>query len=113
MALTSCSDKDGNETSPGDSTIGQLADVTIIYYGCGGGNLQALESGHGYMYYSTDATAKSFVYPDAPSASARKAAPRRAPEALHIFTPIKLTQKPTQPGVYIHRGQRVSIGIAH
>ena len=52
------------------------------------GNLQALESGHGYMYYSTDATAKSFVYPDAPSASARKAAPRRAPEALQIFTPV-------------------------
>ena len=52
------------------------------------GNLQALESGHGYMYYSTDATAKSFVYPDAPSASSRMAAPRRAPEALQIFTPV-------------------------
>ena len=42
MALTSCSDKDGNETSPGDSTTGQLADVTIIYYGCGGGNLDGM-----------------------------------------------------------------------
>ena len=52
------------------------------------GNLQALESGHGYMYYSTDATAKSFVYPDAPSTSARMAAPRRAPVALQIFTPV-------------------------
>ena len=42
MALTSCSDKDGNETSPSDSTTGQLADVTIIYYGCGGGNLDGM-----------------------------------------------------------------------
>ena len=42
MALTSCSDKDGNETSPDDTTTGQLADVTIIYYGCGGGNLDGM-----------------------------------------------------------------------
>ena len=42
MALTSCSDKDGDETSPSDPTTGQLADVTIIYYGCGGGNLDGM-----------------------------------------------------------------------
>lgn len=58
MALTSCSDKDGNEASPSDSTTGQLADI-------------------------------------------------------HDLHGIKLMHKPTQPGVYIHRGQRVSIGIAH
>ena len=28
------------------------------------GTLTALEPGHGYLYYSTDSTAKSFVYPD-------------------------------------------------
>ena len=28
------------------------------------GSLKALEPGHGYLYYSTDSTAKSFVYPD-------------------------------------------------
>ena len=54
------------------------------------GNLQALESGRGYMYSSTDSQEKSFVYPSRSSASARMAAPRRAPEAevLRIFTPV-------------------------
>ena len=39
MALTSCSDKDDNETSSDDPQTENLADVTIIYYGCGGGTL--------------------------------------------------------------------------
>ena len=52
------------------------------------GSLLALESGHGYMYYSTSGTAKSFVYPEASSAAARMAAPRRAQEPLRIFTPV-------------------------
>lgn len=51
MALTSCSDKDGNETSPDDSTTGQLADVTIIYYGCGGGNLDGMNINNMREFY--------------------------------------------------------------
>ena len=58
------------------------------------GSLQALESGHGYMYYSYDGTEKTFVYPAASSASARMAAPRHAPEALRIFKPVDATLYP-------------------
>lgn len=51
MALTSCSDKDGNEASPDDTTTGQLADVTIIYYGCGGGNLDGMNINNMREFY--------------------------------------------------------------
>ena len=39
MALTSWSNKDEAVKSPDDSISENLADVTIIYYGCGGGTL--------------------------------------------------------------------------
>ncbi len=55
------------------------------------GSLQSLESGRGYLYYSSDSEEKSFIYPTEATASARVMslrAPRRAPDALHIFTPV-------------------------
>ena len=54
------------------------------------GSLEALEGGHGYMYYSIDSEAKSFVYPTVSTASAKAlmSAPRRTPEDLHIFKPV-------------------------
>ena len=59
------------------------------------GNLQSLESGHGYLYYSTDGQEKSFVYPTATTASAaRLMAPRCAPAAPSIFSPIDPTLYP-------------------
>lgn len=42
MMLTSCSDKDELATSPEAPIAEDLADVTIIYYGCGGGNLDVM-----------------------------------------------------------------------
>ncbi|MBR1934394.1 MAG: hypothetical protein IJ841_12025 [Prevotella sp.] len=56
------------------------------------GSLQSLESGRGYLYYSTDSEEKQFVYPAASSASARvlsPLAPADSQEEQHsIFTPI-------------------------
>ena len=55
------------------------------------GTLSALESGHGYMYYSTNDTAKSFVYHSAQAlqvAARMKAARRAAGEELSIFEPV-------------------------
>ena len=62
------------------------------------GNLKALESGRGYLYYSSDKQEKSFIYPTETTASARAQnlrAPRRAPEDLHIFKPVALGLYPS------------------
>ena len=68
--------------------------VAIYGNGTWEGSLQALESGHGYMYYSTDSQAKQFVYP-AVSAASRKvkafSSALKAPLAtLNYFTPVEL-----------------------
>ncbi len=63
----------------------------FAFYGPYGweGNLDAMESGKGYLYYSVDETTKAFVYPAAPVASnkARAVETNRAPE-LTMFTPV-------------------------
>lgn len=63
----------------------------IAIYGSTGweGNLKALESGKGYMYYNSSDVEKQFVYPDKTSTTNRKALRhllRRAP--LTVFTPV-------------------------
>ena len=75
----------------GDIVKSQTAMAIYGSYGWEG-NLQALEEGHGYMYYSSDAGEKSFCYPDgkAALALARAATPWRAPEPTSIFTPVDL-----------------------
>ena len=63
------------------------------YYGPYGweGNLEALESGKGYLYHSTDTVEKQFVYPTTASATARSihspAATHHSP-AASAFAPV-------------------------
>jgi len=81
---------------PGDIVKSQTG-VAIYDINGWDGTLTALEGGHGYMYYSVDGADKSFIYPTATAAQARamsKRAPRRAPEALRIFTPVDPTLYP-------------------
>ena len=53
------------------------------------GNLQSLEGGHGYMYYSVDKSEKQFVYPTISTMSVKRMAPRRAAAGgLHVFSPV-------------------------
>lgn len=63
--------------------------VSIYGYNGWEGNLQALESGRGYMYYSTDSTVKTFIYPNASLTSARANRYKaEATSSLSIFTPV-------------------------
>ena len=63
------------------------------------GSLKALESGHGYLYFSNAGEEKSFVYPTETAASAARAqnvrAARRAPEELRVFKPVALGLYPS------------------
>ena len=54
------------------------------------GNLKALESGRGYMYYSAaaDQPLKQFVYPTPPQSRKPRRAPIMTDEPLKYFTPI-------------------------
>ena len=81
---------------PGDIVKSQTA-VAIYDINGWDGTLTALEGGHGYMYYSVDGTDKSFLYPTTTVAQAHAMslrAPRRAPDALRIFTPVSPTFYP-------------------
>ena len=74
----------------GDIVKSQTGVAMYSIYGWEG-SLKALEGGRGYLYFSSDSIAKSFLYPatSAASAKARMAAPRRAPEdGLCIFHPV-------------------------
>ena len=53
----------GVQPKEGDIIKSQTGVSVYDIYGWEG-TLTALEPGHGYLYYSTDSTAKSFVYPD-------------------------------------------------
>ncbi len=77
----------GANPQVGDIVKSQTA---VSIYGPTGweGTLQSLESGHGYVYFSTDSTEKQFVYPAASMSSSRMSAPRRKAEPLSIFTPV-------------------------
>ena len=84
----------------------------FAYYGPYGweGNLEALESGKGYLYFSTDTTEKSFVYPNIVS-SARSQIASRAQSALgssgksaireSSFSPVEPTEYPDNMAVVI------------
>jgi hypothetical protein len=63
----------------------------FAFYGPYGweGNLDAMESGKGYLYYSVDETTKEFVYPAAPVATNRvQAAEATGAPTLTLFTPV-------------------------
>ncbi len=73
----------------------------FAYYGRNGweGNLEALESGRGYLYHSLDTTKqKQFVYPTTTAVPARRTV-RRAP--LTVFSPVEPTSYPDNMAVVI------------
>ena len=80
----------------GDQVKSQTA---FAYYGPYGweGDLEALESGKGYLYMSTDTLTKTFVYPtenlSSQAAPSPKAKSRRANQAS-VFTPVPPTDYP-------------------
>lgn len=80
----------------GDQVKSQIA---FAYYGRNGweGDLEALESGKGYLYLSTDTEAKSFVYPSV-SLSSRVAksskASSRMENRVSAFNPVPPTDYP-------------------
>ena len=78
----------GANPQKGDIVKSQTG-VSIYGNGSWEGSLQAMESGHGYMYYSTSDEEKSFVYPVVASGLSRNAAPRRIlGNELSVFTPV-------------------------
>jgi hypothetical protein len=70
--------------------------LAIYNYNGWEGNLKALESGHGYMYYNSSGVVKQFAYPEKTTTSSSMHAPiiavRRAP--LHMFEPVDPTTYP-------------------
>jgi hypothetical protein len=67
------------------------------YYGSYGweGNLEAMESGKGYLYKSLDNSTKTFVYPSAlPSRSLRPVKSKRTMQIPSVFSPVEPTDYP-------------------
>ena len=64
--------------------------TSVAIYGLYGweGNLHALESGRGYLYYSTADSAKTFIYPTASASARRQIANRQSSDRKAIFTPV-------------------------
>ena len=64
----------------------------FAFYGPYGweGNLNAMESGKGYLYYSVDDGKKEFVYPAAPTSTTSRAQAVEASKTteLSVFTPV-------------------------
>ena len=91
----------------GDEVKSQTGFAYYSVYGWEG-NLEALESGKGYLYHSLDTQTKTFVYPT-PSASSRvqRRSPLRGDETLSgsslftLFTPIAPTAYPDNMSMVI------------
>ena len=87
----------------GDQVKSQTA---FAYYGPYGweGNLDALESGKGYLYFSTDTAEKQFVYPNIVS-SARGQSPKRlndqSAKRPNTFSPVDPTDYPDNMAIVI------------
>ena len=85
----------------------------FAYYGPYGweGNLEALESGKGYLYHSTDTVEKQFVYPTVSASSARRNTPPSTAVAnstlytlhstLSTFAPVSPTDYPDNMAIVI------------
>ncbi len=84
------------------------------YYGAYGweGNLEAMESGKGYLYKSLDNSTKTFVYPSAlPSRSLRPMKSKRTMQIPSVFSPVEPTDYPDNMTMVIlltNDGQPVS-----
>ena len=78
----------------GDQVKSQTA---FAYYGPYGweGDLEALESGKGYLYMSTDTVTKTFVYPTVSLGGQAAQAPRmKSRRETSVFTPVSPTDYP-------------------
>ena len=79
------------------------AQTGFAYYGPYGweGNLEALESGKGYLYFSTDTVEKQFVYPTITTSKVYK--PKKAPLASQIsaFSPVDVTAYPDNMAIVV------------
>jgi hypothetical protein len=84
----------------GDQVKSQTA---FAYYGPYGweGNLEALESGKGYLYFSTDATVKSFIYPTISSQSLPIYSVAKVTSPLSSFSPVNPTDYPDNMAIVI------------
>ncbi|MBR1377763.1 MAG: LamG domain-containing protein [Bacteroidaceae bacterium] len=91
----------GANPKVGDQVKSQTA---FAYYGPYGweGNLEALEAGRGYLYYSTDSSEKQFIYPavSASAPSRRMLAPRH-PSPASAFSPVAPTDYPDNMALVI------------
>ncbi len=90
----------GANPQAGDQVKSQFG---FAYYGPYGweGNLEALESGKGYLYQSVDAQEKTFVYPVSANRSQKARAIHRARRAPTVFTPIDPTLYPDNMSMVI------------
>ena len=90
----------GANPQAGDQVKSQFG---FAYYGPYGweGNLEALESGKGYLYQSIDAQEKTFVYPVSANRSQKARAIHRARRAPTVFTPIDPTLYPDNMSMVI------------
>lgn len=75
----------------------------FAYYGPYGweGNLEALESGRGYLYFSTDDKEKSFVYPTISSSTRSRNANRTSEKRQSSFSPVEPTDYPDNMAIVI------------
>ena len=75
----------------------------FAYYGPYGweGNLEALESGKGYLYFSTDIRVKSFVYPTLAASARSRNANRTSEKRQSSFSPVEPTDYPDNMAIVI------------
>ena len=75
----------------------------FAYYGPYGweGNLEALESGKGYLYFSTDIRVKSFVYPTLAASARSRNANRTSKKRQSSFSPVEPTDYPDNMAIVI------------
>ena len=75
----------------------------FAYYGPYGweGNLEALESGKGYLYFSTDSIVKSFVYPTLAASARSRNANRTSEKRQSSFSPVEPTDYPDNMAIVI------------
>lgn len=90
----------GANPQPGDQVKSQFA---FAYYGPYGweGNLEAMESGKGYLYYSADSREKVFTYPTVDYQHYRTLGINRAHRAPSVFEPVDPTNYPDNMSMVI------------
>lgn len=90
----------GANPKEGDQVKSQTG---FAYYGPYGweGNLEALESGKGYLYHSLDTLEKKFVYPTVASERANRPRKSIRSDAESVFSPVNPTDYPDNMAIVI------------